>query len=195
MGEDRQDPGFPLAPGHTWRWRHVREWRNQVLWFIPERGRSEGPVLSLEVVQRRAEGPVATWLLRERVAGGEEREHVVYAWDGGLFWVDADGVPTDQPFFALGAEEEGVAAGEADEPLRPCEFGLFAGATCRCLTAPQGEAALPGPSVCAPPHRASDDVAALGSLFLGIITAGLVILDPDDDPRWVLLSSGPGASP
>ncbi len=193
VGEDRGDPALPLAPGHRWSWRHVREWHNQMLWFFPEKGRSEGPLLTLEVLERRHEGPLATWLLRESVEDGESTEHRVYAWDGALLWLDEEGLPTDTPFIARQAPaDDGVAHGPDGEALVGCSFGLFPNCDCRCLLNPQGEATLPGPSICTPQRTLGDDVRAVGSLLLAAITAGTVWIDPDQQARWVLVSSETG---
>jgi hypothetical protein len=194
-GADLGDPGLPLAVGHRWTWQHVREWRNQILWFIPDRGRTEGPILHLEVLERRDDGPLATWVLREQVEGGAANDHTIYAWDGVLRWFDAEGRPTDQVFFDGGDPSAGEAHDADGRTLVGCTFALFSESDCRCLAEPEGEARLPGPSICSRPPSAGDDLRALGSLFLGVITAGLVILDPDDDPRWILVSSSPGAAP
>jgi hypothetical protein len=189
VGEDRGDPGFPLAVGNRWTWQHVREWRNQVLWFFPDRGREEGPILHLEVIGQDTAGPLTSWRLREQVEGQEPTEHTIYAWNGDLRWFSAEGLPTDSVFFAADEPSEGETHGPEGHALVPCAFALFSESNCSCLPAPEGEAHLPGPSVCSRPPSAGDDLRTLGSMLLGLMTAGLVILDPDQDPRWVLVSS------
>ncbi|MFH1468027.1 MAG: hypothetical protein ABIO70_26815 [Pseudomonadota bacterium] len=195
VGEDRGDPGFPLAVGNRWSWQHVREWRNQVLWFFPDRGREEGPLLHLEVVGQDASGPLTTWRLREQIEGQEPTEHEIYRWDGSLRWLSDEGAPTDAIFFATRDASEGEAHDPEGHTLVGCDFSLFSESACRCLPQAEGAAHLPGPSVCSRAPSAGDDLRTLGSVFLAIITAGLVVVDPDDDPRWVLLSSSRAETP
>ncbi len=191
-GEDRAPDGLPLASGNRWTWRHMRDWHNQHLWFIPERGHAEGPDLHLLVTGVEEEGPLRSTTLREWVEtepGGtpsEERTHRAYAWNGELLVLSDEG-PTAEPFFALLEPPEGATLGEG-EGL--CTIGVFPHMTCRCLAAPEGQALLPGPSICEPDPSLGDDIRALGSVFLAVITVGLVIVDPDQDPRWVLVGSG-----
>ncbi len=193
-GEDRGHQALPLAPGNRWSWRHVREWHNQMLWFFPDKGRVEGPRLQLEVIGDTANGPLLTWHLRESTEEGEATEHQIYRWDGSLFWLDADGLPTETPFLTVDdPSDDGMAHDPEGEAMVGCSFGLFAGSDCRCLLTPQAEAALPGPSICTPQRTAGDDVRALGSTMLALITVGLVWIDPDQNPRWVLVSSGTGS--
>lgn len=190
VGEDRGDPGFPLAPGHRWSWRHVREWRNQLLWFVPDRGRSEGPQVHLQVMGTEELGPITAWRLRHWSEGGESREHLVYGWNGDLMMV-TDDQPSAQPFFTLHA----APPGDESTPTyvtdhAGCTLGIFPNTDCRCLTSSEGEATLPGPSLCQPRADNDDDLGKLGSVLLAMATAGLVVVDPDQDSRWVLVGSG-----
>lgn len=193
-GEDRGPAGFPLAVGHGWTWRHVREWHNQMLWFFPEHGRHEGPDLHLRVQVSNDAGPLHSWTLSEWTEGGESLEHQVYAWDGALLAV-VEGLPTDQVFFQLdsaeAAEAEDLETASDEPPSQGCSFGVFPRSSCQCLLDPHGEAALPGPSLCAPRRGAGDDLRAIGSALLAVMTIGLVIVDPDENPHWVLVRSGP----
>jgi hypothetical protein len=186
-GEDRGPEGFPLVAGHRWTWRHVREWHNQMLWFFPEHGRHEGPDRHLRVDGSSVQGGLNTWTLHDWVdEEGDPTEHHIYRWEGQLLSL-IDDEPSDVPFYALG---DAAGEGGEDEPAwQACSFGLFPGSDCRCLLAPHAEAALPGPSLCAPRRGAGDDLRAIGSALLAVMTIGLVIVDPDDDPRWVLVRS------
>ena len=208
-GQDQGPEGFPLAVGNGWVWRHIREWHNQMLWFFPERGRHEGPDLHLRVAGSTQQGPLATWTLQEWTEGGEVLEHQIYQWDGQLLAVH-DGVPSEQVFFQLETPEaaaelpaqaegnEGQAAGNEAQaegspapPTQACSLSVFPNASCRCLLAPHAEATLAGPSLCQPRRGAGDDLRAIGSALLAVMTIGLVIVDPDENPHWVLVRSGP----
>jgi hypothetical protein len=199
-GEDRGPELFPLAPGHTWTWRHVREWHNHMLWFFPEHGRSEGPALHLGVAAFTESAGLGTWELEEWAEDSEDPqrlEHQVYRWNGELLRL-REGTPTDEPFFALVEPPEGehpIRPAEGDEPAwRACTLDIFPRSTCRCLVEPHGEAALGGPSLCARDPGPGDGIRALGSALLAAVTVGLVIVDPDQDPRWVLQRSGASGS-
>ncbi len=94
------------------------------------------------------------------------------------------------------ADADDATAKDPDEPpWQPCSFGLFPRNDCRCLLEPHDVAAVPGPTLCHRPAGAGDDLRALGSALLATITIGLVIVDPDQDPRWVLVGSEPAATP
>ena len=186
-GEDRGPEGFPLVAGHRWTWRHVREWHNQMLWFFPEHGRHEGPDRYLRVEGSSQHGGLNTWTLHDwSVEEGDPNEHRVYRWDGKLLSM-IDDEPSDIEFYRT---EDTTGGGGDDEPAwQGCSFGLFPNNDCRCLLAPHAEATLPGPSLCTPQRGAGDDLRAIGSALLAVMTIGLVIVDPDDDPRWVLVRS------
>ncbi len=197
-GEDRGPELFPLAMGNTWTWRHVREWHNHMLWFFPEHGRSEGPALHLRVTAHEDQDALKHWVLEEWSEELEEpqrHEHRVYRWNGELLWL-REGIPTDEPFFTLFEPAEGESAihpAEGKEPAwRACGLDIFPRSTCRCLLEPHGEAELAGPSLCSRNPGPGDGIRALGSALLAAITVGLVIVDPDQDPRWVLQSSTTG---
>jgi hypothetical protein len=192
-GEDRAPETFPLAVGHRWSWKHVREWHNHMLWFFPEHGRSEGPELHLQVTGQDDGGPLHTWTLREWVDEAEDVTHTLYAWDGALY-ERADAGTADLAFYRLLGDPEladtAAVDGDPDEPAwRPCDFGLFPDQDCRCLLEPHAEAGLPGPTLCHRPAGAGDDLRAIGSALLAVMTVGLVIVDPDQDPHWVLVGS------
>ncbi len=194
VGEDRGDPLLPLVAGHRWSWRHMRDWHNHFLWFFPDKGHAEGPLLQLEVLGPEEHGPLLAWRLEEQVEEGESSEHLVYRWDGQLLWFDDQAGPGDTPFFSSDDSSESLAHDPEGQPQVGCRLALFPNSSCRCLLHPEGQAALGGPSVCSPDPSLSDDMRALGSLFLGLMTAGLVIIDPDDDARWVLVESAGATS-
>jgi hypothetical protein len=192
VGEDRGPAQLPLAPGNSWTWRRFREWHNHMLWFFPEHGQDEGPDLHLRVASN-TEGPyLNSWQLVEEIEGGEPVAHELYRWDGQLLEM-LDGAPTERAFFALlepAEGEEPIHPAQGEEPAwQACSIGVFPHSDCRCLLEPHGHATLPGPSFCEPRHGAGDDLRAIGSALLAVITVGLVIVDPDDDPRWVLQRS------
>ncbi len=197
-GEDRGPALFPLAVGHSWTWRHLRDAHNHMLWFFPEHHHYEGPDLHLRVELESQGEALHSWTLREWTDGGEEQLHELYRWDGHLLWM-IDGRPGNEPFFALDEPLEGepqVHPAEGDTPAwRACSLGIFPRMDCRCLLEPQGDASLGGPTLCTRPPGAGDDLRALGSAFLAVITVGLVIVDPDQDPRWVLVRSGTTPAP
>lgn len=179
-GEDRFDPAVALAVGHAWTFVETTSWRSQYLWVLPSREQVTGERTTVRVTGTREVPGLRVYDVA--VEGeGSASTLAVYAWNGAVMVLPAEGEP--YPFLALqeGAAEDGTV---------PCSYAPFPSAGCACYrTAPGGPVSLPGPVRCS--WTSGSAISTGVSAFLAVVTLGLVLEDPDRSHVVDLVSSGP----
>lgn len=181
-GEDRFAPEVAIAVGDTWIYEETTTWRSHYLWFVSAPGRAVGPRTIVRVTGVR-ETPALRYHTVEVRSGEGTTTHEVYAWDGAAL-IDAPDPGTEPtPLLAYTPGEPADADG-----LVPCSSGVLPGG-CSCVrTAPGGAVALPGPARCA--WTTGGAMSSGVSLFLAVVTVGLVLEDPNRSRQLELVASG-----
>jgi hypothetical protein len=177
VGQPDGDPRLPLDEGNTWIFStSAKTGGMQLLWVLPVRGSTTEDVgrtyVRVDVVDKT--GP----MIVHRVRASDGSMVQVTGWNGA--WEVTDGAPSaiapaDAPPLLTGTEPDVLT------PLLPgwrCTFGPAQG----------GDLTLAGPTACQRATANTGDV--IGSLFLGIVTAGLVLNDPTKRETLSVIASG-----
>lgn len=176
-GQDRLAEGIRLQVGDEYIYEETTTWHDQMLWFVSAPGRVEGPRTRVRVKGERVEK--ARRLLDVEVThAGETTNYVVFPWEGKALLEDGETV-----FWSIAdlREEDGTYA---------CTFAPFS-ESCRCVTrAPGDPIFLSGPARCS--WSSGNAVSTGVSIFLAIVTVGLVLQDPDRTHYVELVASGNG---
>jgi hypothetical protein len=182
-GDDRAEPFIALARGNHWAFEPTTRWHSQYLWFVSAPGNEVGPRVTMTVKGEHDVGPLRTFDI-ETVEEEQRTTYTVYRWNGAAVYDDAEG---EQHTFLARGEGEPDADGNV-----PCEVGGFEAAGCTCFVKPPGgPLALPGVARCA--WTTGNAVSQGVSIFLAIVTVGLVIEDPDR--QHYIEAVGSGTSP
>jgi len=181
VARDEPDPLFPLEVGNYWTFQWSSVENSRLLVFI-----DAGHTYESE--------PIQATVMREKVVHGLHIYEVewfdpdfgfevieMYNWEGVVH-----GTP-DFPYLQRGQQ---VTTLEEGGEVRTCTIGFFDDFVCQCLTAPTGNAGIPGPVRCVEVRGGNSDLAVLGSFLMGVLTGGTFIPDFDADVSWQMLESG-----
>ncbi len=203
VGQDTPDPLFPLAVGNWWSYRYSHSRTDRLLIFFESTHEYESEIHMARVTGEAVVQGLTTYTLEWTAAGGHVASFEAYDWNGVAHvhpgWPiveriepvlpapgsDPPKTPTDAQAPPLGPPEPAAT---------PCTFMMFEGQTCSCLLEPAGNAKLPGPMRCVEQRGTMDDLLTIGSLMVGIMTAGILVPGLESGGVWEMVGSGTSRS-